>query len=217
MILPWYILNLEAAAPPVVLNGPTHYHVYANEGDGGPIDYSTPVATIDGLEWTPPPLTFPGAHRFGVRAFGSLSGLEERNVDAAVFIILEDAGKDITNRPAAPFGLRVRCESGGVVVTEWSHPGGARENRPTGFHVYTGWPEPNHDAPAATVAASAEFAGSHMARLAGLPDGPLAVAVRAFNAAAEEDNQSFVTVMVDGTPPGPVDGLTAQATDEATP
>ena len=208
-IVPW-VLNLETPAPPDP-NGPTHYHVYANAGDGGPIDYSTPVATVDGLEWATPVLDAPGQHRFGVRAFGSISGLEEENVDAAVLIVLNDDGDDVTNRPAPPFGLRLRSESGGVVVAEWSHPGGVGANRPTGFHVYTGDPEPSYAAPALTVSAKAVF-GAFSARLTGLTDGPLAVAVRAFNATAEEDNDNFITVVVDGTPPDPVDGLTATAT-----
>lgn len=208
-IAPW-ILNLETPAPSGS-NGPIHYHVYANSGDGGPIDYSVPVATVDGLEWTTPPLTFPGSHRFGVRAFGSSSKLEEENVDAAVHIILSDAGADITNRPAAPFGLRLRSETGGVVVAEWSHSGGTPENAPTGFHVYTGFPVPDYSAPVATVSATA-LLGAFSARLTGLTDGPLALAVRAFNHTSQEDNEVFITVVVDGTPPGPVDGLTAVAT-----
>lgn len=209
MILPWFLPNLEPVEPDP--NGPTHYRIYANAGDGGPIDYSAPVATVDGLEWTTPPLAFPGEHRLGVRAFGSLSGLEEENVDAAVLIILDDAGRDVTNRPAPPFGLRLRCETGGVVVAEWSHPGGTRENAPTGFRVYVGFPEPNYSAPAATVPGKAAH-GTFMARLTGLTDGPLAVAVRAFNATAEEGNEDFIAIVVDGTPPDPVDGLTATAT-----
>lgn len=206
-IVPW-ILNLDGQPDP---NGPTHYHVYANAGDGGPIDYSTPVATVEGLEWTTPPLAFPGEHRFGVRAFGSVSGLEEKNADAAVLIVLDDAGNDITARPAPPFGLRLRSEAGGVVVAEWSHPGGPRETAPTGFHVYVGDPEPDYGEPVATTPGKAVL-GAFSARLTGLADGPLAVGVRAFNATAEEDNDNFITVVVDGTPPDPVDGLTATAT-----
>lgn len=207
-IAPW-ILNLESTAP-VDPNGPTHYHVYANSGDGGPIDYSTPVATVDGLEWTTPPLSA-GEWLFGVRAFGSVSLLEEENADAAVTIIVDSTGADITHRPAPPFGLRLRDEAGGRVIAEWTHPGGTRENAPTGFRVYAGWPSPDYNAPVLTTTAKA-FHGSFSAVLEGLPDGPLAVAVRAFNATAEETNADFATVQVDGTPPDPVDGLAGVAT-----
>ena len=207
MILPWFVPNLETADP----NGPTQYHVYANAGDGGPIDYSTPVAAVDGLDWTTPPLAFPGSHRFGVRAFGSISGLEEENVDAEVLIVLDDAGRDVTNRPAPPFGLRLHAETGGRIVAEWGHPGGTRENAPTGFRVYVGSPAPDYDEPALTVSAKA-LHGAFSATLDGLDDGEWAVAVRAFNATAEEDNDVFLTIAVDGTPPDPVDGLTATAT-----
>lgn len=208
-ITPW-VLNLDPAGP-VDPNGPTHYHVYANAGDGGPIDYSTPVATVDGLEWTPPPLSAPGEWRFGVRAFGSGSLLEEENIDAAVLIIVDEDGVDITNRPAPPFGLRLRDEAGGRVIAEWTHPGGTRENAPTGFRIYAGWPAPDYGAPILTTTAKA-FHGAFSATLEGLADGPLAVAVRAFNATAEEDNADFATVNVDGTPPDPVDGLSGAAT-----
>lgn len=207
-IVPW-ILNLESASPPGP-NGPTHYHVYANAGDGGPIDYSAPVATVDGLEWTTPVLTAPGEHRFGVRAFGSLSGLEEENADAAVLIVLNDAGDDVTNRPAPVFGLRLRSETGGVVVAEWSHPGGVGANRPTGFRVYAGFPTPDYLTPVATVSAKAVF-GAFSARLTGLADGPLAVGVRAYNATAEEPGEEYVLVVVDGTAPDGVDDLSAEA------
>lgn len=207
-IVPW-ILNLESTAP-VDPNGPTHYHVYANQGDGGPIDYSTPVATTDGLEWTTQPLAA-GEWRFGVRAFGSVSGLEEENVDAAVLIIVDPSGADITNRPAPPFGLRLRNETGGRVIAEWTHPGGVGAERPTGFNIYTGWPTPDYNAPAMTTTSRA-FHGSFSAVLEGLSDGNLAVAVRAFNGTAEETNLDFVTVLVDGTPPDPVDDLQGEST-----
>lgn len=206
-ITPW-ILNLESTGP-VDPNGPTHYHVYANAGDGGPIDYSTPVATVDGLEWTTPPLTT-GEHRFGVRAFGSISLFEEENADAAVLIIVDSDGNDISHRPAPPFGLRLRNEAGGRVIAEWTHPGGTRENAPTGFRIYAGWPSPDYGAPILTTTNRA-FHGSFSAALEGLSDGPLAVAVRAFNATAEETNWDFATVNVDGTPPDPVDGLSVAA------
>lgn len=207
-VVPW-VLNLDASTKP---NGPTHYHIYANDGAGGPIDYTTPVATVSGLTWTTAPLTAPGSYRFGVRAFGSISLLEEINVDAAVLIELDAAGTDITNRPAAPFGLLAHCEAGGVVVAEWSHPGGTRANAPTGFHVYTGDPTPNYSASVATVAASSSIAGIYRAKLTGLSDGPLSVGVRAFNAVSEESNGDYVSLIVDGTAPDPVDDLVGAAT-----
>lgn len=206
----WPPVYARADPAPIDPNGPTHYHVYANSGDGGPIDYSSPVATVDGLQWTTPPLAFPAEWRFGVRAFGSISGLEEENVDAAVLILLDGSGADVTNRPAPPFGLRLRNEAGGRVVAEWGHPGGTRDNAPTGYRVYAGWPSPDYSAPVLTTTARA-FHGSFSAVLEGLSDGPLAVGVRAFNATAEEGNADFAAVDVDGTPPDPVDGLTVSA------
>ena len=75
------------------------YHIYGNTGAGDPIDYSSPLATSSDLNWTAGPLSFPGIWSLTVRAFDSVSGLEEQNVDCTISIILDSNGNDITYSP----------------------------------------------------------------------------------------------------------------------
>ena len=91
---------------PAPLGGPivgTGYHVYSN-GGSGPINYSSPIATVYGLTWTSGPLAYPDTWKFGVRAFDGFG--EEQNLDCAVSIVLDAGGNDISRRPMAPVGLR---------------------------------------------------------------------------------------------------------------
>ena len=82
----------------------TEYHVYANSGAGGPIDYSAPVATVSALTWTSGASL---AGRLEVRGprFDTVSSLEELNLDASVELVLDSGGNDITNRPIAPLAF----------------------------------------------------------------------------------------------------------------
>ncbi len=61
----------------------TAYHVYANTGGGDPIDYSSVVDTTATLTYPTSALSYPGTWSFGVRAFDTVSGLEEQNLDCA--------------------------------------------------------------------------------------------------------------------------------------
>jgi hypothetical protein len=111
------------------------YYIYSNAGSG-PINYSTPIATVYGLTWTSGPLAYPNTWMFGVRAFNTYG--EELNLDAAVTIILSGSGQDITNRPIAPFGLRAFATAGGGIRAEWSYNTISPLVIPTGFNVYLG-------------------------------------------------------------------------------
>ena len=53
-----------------------------------------------------PLYSYPGTWSFGVRAYDTVDGLEEQNVDCVVTIILNASGVDITSQPPAPMGLR---------------------------------------------------------------------------------------------------------------
>lgn len=187
------------------------YSIYGSEA-GGPIDYSSPIAVTTETHWATPPLAVPGLYRFGVRATSMLSGLEESNADAVVEIALDATGVDVTSRPAPVANLRAYAAAAGVVRVEWTHvmPSGA--NRPTGFRVYAGTPTPNYSTPLATVPATASLAGTFRANLTGLADGvPVAIAVRAYNAASEDASTSYITATPDATPPAAVGGLTGTA------
>ncbi|WP_165251171.1 fibronectin type III domain-containing protein [Paludisphaera soli] len=189
------------------------YTIYGNDGDGGPIDYATPLGTTTTTSWDTPPLEAPGVHRFGVRVTSAISGLEEENIDAVVEIALDGAGVDVTARPRPVFNLRAYPLTGGLIRVEWAHPGSAGPTRPAGFRVYVGSPTPDYGAPSATVPATGgRLAGTYRADLAGLSDGTTyAVAVRAYNATAEEPNPAYVLAKSDATPPDAIDGLSGAA------
>ena len=189
------------------------YQIYSNTGIGDPINYGLPIATTGLLTWTSGPLVFPGTWKFGVRAFDPVTGLEEENLDAAITLILDGSGIDITNRPKAPMALRAFPTAGGGIRVEWAYNTINPNPAPTGFHVYKGTGgSPSYGSPAATVSFQAAIAGTFVANLAGLSNGvAYTIGVRAYNATAEEPNTVTVTVTADSTGPSAVVSLTATA------
>lgn len=192
----------------------TQYHVYTNGGSGGPVDYSAAVATVAGTSWSTPPITIrPSSWRFGVRAFDSVSGLEERNVDAAVALNLNAAGVDVTALPLAPFLVTATAGLGGAVQVDWFYPVSAARGvwKPTGFRVYAGTPSAVFTAAAAVVPYAAR--ASFRAVLTGLtPGASHSVVVRTYNALGEETNVTAAVVVPTASGPAAVESLTAQAT-----
>ena len=190
------------------------YHVYGNSGAGDPIDYSSAIATSSGLSWTSGALTFPGTWSFSVRAYDTVSGLEDQNLDCAISITLDSNGNDITARPLPPLALRAFAQAAGSIRVEWYYPQSAGPTAPTGFNVYTGTGgSPDYESPAATVAFSAGIANTFVSDLTGFIDGMVyTIGVRAFNATAEESNTNTVSVTADATGPAAVVALTATAT-----
>ena len=188
----------------------TGYNIYAN-GGSGPIDYSTPIATVSGLTWTSTALSYPADWKFGVRAYNANG--EEKNLDAFVEIILDSGGNDITNRPLPPLGLRAFATAAAGVRVEWAYAPMQPAKLPTGFNVYIGTGgAPSYGSPVATVSYQSAIAGSWVANLSGLSGGTTyAVGVRAYNAVAEEPNTVFVSVTADAAGPAPVVSLTATA------
>ena len=154
--------------PPAPLFGtylPTSgFNVYSNAGSG-PINYATPVATVYYTTYTSAPLAFPDDWWWAVRAFNSCG--EEQNLDVAIELILDSSGVDITNRPAAPFGLRAFATANGSIRVEWGYATLTASRKPTGFHVYLA---PKTDAtltPIAPVAATGRARRSGTAMLLG--------------------------------------------------
>lgn len=187
----------------------THYHVYASDGLGGPVDYSAAVATVSGLTWASPALAAGSRWTFAVRAFDTVSGLEESNLDARASVALDAARADVTGVPNPPTGLTARATAGGTARVTWAYNPGGQGGAPTGFRVYAGTPAVGYATPAATVAYSAG-SPSFSATLAGLTDGAAyVVAVRSYNATAEEANTSTVTLTADATGPSQVPSLVA--------
>jgi hypothetical protein len=190
----------------------TSYNVYANSGVGDPINYTSPVAVVaNGTLWNTAALPAGGDYRFGVRAFDTITGLEEQNIDCVVEIVLDANGKDITNQPVPPIGMRAFATEGGGIKVEWFHVRTDRSRDPVGFNVYVGvGGTPDYEQPAAIVAYSSAVMNTWYAVLSGLTDGTsYAIGVRAYNWAAEETNDSTVIVVAKVTGPMPVVGLIA--------
>lgn len=192
----------------------TAYYIYKNTGAGDPINYSTPAATVSDLTWTSSTLSVPGTWSFGVRAFDTVSGLVEQNLDCSVTVTLDTSGQDITNQPLPAVAIRAFPLAGGSVRLEWPYPILDRARAATGFNVYIGTGgTPDYASPAATVLFDVGIANSFACNLAGLIGGTTyAIGVRAFNAIAEEANTNTVAVTADSTGPSPVVQLTGIAT-----
>lgn len=212
MFLFW-LNNLGMGASPALAG--LEYNIYSNAGSG-PINYGSIVATTSDLTWTSGTLSYPATWMFGVRAYNPSLGLEEKNLDCALYVILDSSGHDITNRPNPPTALRAFALAAGGVRVEWIYPVTRGAKTPTGFHVYIGTPTPSYGSPAATVAYSTGIMNSFVANLAGLTGGTTyQVVVRAYNATAEEPNTNVVSVTADATGPTSVDSLTGAATAQA--
>lgn len=189
------------------------YRIYAGDDSGGEIDYSTPIAEVPGLSFDTDPLPLDSRTRFGVRVYDDVTGLEERNVDAVVEIVVDGAGLDATGRPGSPLDLSVRPTAGGTAVVLWSYNRLSGGGIPASFKVWlTAGTSVNYAAaPAATVpydGSARQFA----ATLSGLADGTTyAVGVRAANASGDDPNTQSALVVGDEVGPDAVDDLAAEA------
>lgn len=188
---------------------PIAYHVYANAGAGGPIDYATPIGDTTGTSWTVAGGLGPGTWSFGVRAYDAATGLEEENLDCATTIVIDTGGNDISNRPMPPNGLRAFATAGGGLRVEWHYPPTSGALAPTGFHVYVGIGSPDYSSPTATIGFNTAIQNTFVANLALTGGTTYEVGVRAYNAIGEETNTVVVSVAADATGPGTVDSLTA--------
>jgi Fibronectin type III domain len=192
------------------------YHVYANTGIGDPISYVSPLATVWTTSWTSPPLSGSGTWSYDVRAFDSLTGLEEQNIDS-ITVNVDASGNDVSNTPAAPVSLSVLARAGGSIRVDWAYPRISVGAAPTGFHVYLGsGGSPDYTNPVATVVAGTALLGQYTTLIKGLTNGvTYQVGVRAFNATAEEKNTFTTSVVALSVGPEAVVGLTGVATSSS--
>lgn len=186
------------------------YTVYGSDSAGQPIDYSSPIAALQGTTFTTQGLS-PGTWKFGVRAKDTNG--EEQNIDAAVTIVIDANGNDITNVPLPPTGLRAFATANAGIRVEWWYPLTTGAKTPSGFHVYLGTGgSPSYTSPVATASYSSGIFNSYQANLSGLTGGTTyTVGVRAYNATGEESNTSTVSCLADASGPTAVTSLTAVA------
>lgn len=187
---------------------PTSYNVYGNGGLGGPVDYSTIVATTSSLNYTGATLANPSDTTFAVRATDGTS--EEQNIDCRVRIVIDVDGNDVSAIPNAPSMLSAVPTLGGGCRVDWLHVAVANTPVPLGFKVWlTSGPTVNYAAsPAATVPFSPRLF-RFSAVLSGLSDGvAYSIGVRATNQAGDETNTIRASVTGLAIGPSPVSGLT---------
>lgn len=191
------------------------YDVYSGDHAGGPIDYSTPVASgLTALTYATAALPLNSQTWFGVRKRETVSGLDDGNTDARVFVLIDGSGNDVTNRPPAPQHVRAFAAGLTTAVVEWAFPY-LQGNMPTGFHVYDGaGGAPSYASPVATV----PFTGASVNRFAfrtsvtGLTAGTTyQFGVRAYNATGEEPNTNTVSLTMPSAPPNNATSLAAAA------
>ena len=189
------------------------YQVFSNNGAGGPVDYSTVIATVTGTTYTTAALAASGEYRFAVRAMDTATGLAEANTQASVRIVLDASGNDIGPVPNAPFAVTARATPGGGCLVTWSYFAAGQAAAPTEFLVYlTAGATPSLTTPVATVAYQAGVAG-YSCQLAGLADATAyTVSVVSHGAGASAaSGAASAAVVGDSTPPGNVDSLAASA------
>jgi hypothetical protein len=171
----------------------TSYHIYGN-GGSGPVNYGSILATTAALTWTSGALAFPNTWKFGVRAFDTVSSLEESNIDALVEVTLSGAGVDITGMPDPPLALSAHASGAGRIVVDWHHVLLDVTRKPTGFHVYQGTGgTPSYTTPVATVPWGSGI-NFYTRAISGLTGGTAyTFGVRAYNATGEESNATTAT------------------------
>lgn len=189
----------------------TQYRIYKNDGAGGPVDYSTVVATVSTLTYTASALPLNSDTTFAVRTYDTVTGFTDLNTDVTVRIIVDGSGNDVTNRPAAPVAITARAIAGAAIRVEWLYPSNASNTAPTSFKVWiTSGSSVNYAvSPNATVT---YVAGKSLYKVdvSGFTTGTTyTVGVRATNASGDETNTSSFSVVADGTAPSVSGALTA--------
>lgn len=185
----------------------TSYHIYGNAGSG-PVNYGSVVATTASLTWTSSALAFPDTWKFAVRAWDTVSSLEESNIDALVTVQLDGTGVDVSGMPTAPLGLAAHARAAGTIRVDWTQP----RSGPTGFHVYQGTGgTPSYVSPVATVPYGSGLT-VYTALISGLTGGTAyTFGVRAYNATGEEANTATATATAVTAVTATVTGLVGSA------
>jgi hypothetical protein len=181
---------------------PLVYRIYGNDGQGGEVNYSSPITTSSGLSFLSQSLNPSSDNWFAVRAYDPATDLEEANTEARVRIILGPSGIDMSNVPNPPQNLTTRLTAGGGCRVSWATRPSEPKKRPTGFYVYLSpGPVPIYDPPTATVAYVPGQLG-YSCNLSGLSDSvTYTVSIRSYNAVGCETNTSVWTSVVGNTTP----------------
>ena len=173
------------------------YNVYSNDGAGGPVNYSTPIATTTALTYVTTALMAGSNTTFAVRAFDASTNLEEANIDASATIILDANGNDVSARPNAPHALVLLPTSAGSCLVSWAFNAVAQAGVPVGFQIFlTEGTSVDYSSPAGVV----PYIPGQVGYTYQLP-GPYSVStytasVRSYNATTSDGNTITVTATI---------------------
>jgi len=176
------------------------YHVYGNRGDGGPVDLSSPLLTTTDLSCVIGPLGLSTDNTFLVRAFDTVTGLEEANTMATVRVSIGSDGVENTGLPNAPQALTLSAITGGGCLVGWVYAPMFGKGLPAGFRVYL---STGSSIDYGTVTATIPYVAGQLGYSCLVP-GPLEpatyqVSVRSFNTVGTEGNNVTQSVSIDGS------------------
>ena len=185
------------------------YRIYANNGTGGPVDFSTPVGSTATLSFGVGPLAAPGDYRFAVRAFDTATGIEEANTQVYVDLRLDPSGLVLRARPNPVHALIARPTAAGGCRIDWAYSPAGQAASPVDFLATLS------AAGLAPVSATVNYrpgTSNYSCSFAGgTAEAIDTVTVLARTSGGDAGNAISTTVRTDSTPPDDVDGLTATA------
>lgn len=184
------------------------YRIYGNDGAGGPVDVSTPIATTSSLSYSLPALALNSDNLFLVRTHDTVTDLEDKSVEAIIRIVIDGSGADVSNRPAPPSLVTARISAAAKAFVTWIHSKVAPGGKSVGFKVWmtAGGTVDYTASPNATVPVSFTRDYVYRTTLTGLTDGTLyTIGVRAYNATglSVTANECQVTGKVTSAPDSP--------------
>jgi hypothetical protein len=171
------------------------YHVYSNDGNGGPVDYTNPIATVSGTTYSVGPVSPSSDTIYAVRAFDTDTGLEEANTNVRVRVVIDAEGNDVSGRPNPPHAVWAVSTSGGSCRVTWGYAPNYSCGAPDGFHVYV---QPTQDTVPSAPLATVKYVKGRVGYSVALP-GPLApamykVSVGSYNVIGEVAQFAEVTI-----------------------
>lgn len=178
--------------------GDIEYRVYANDGEGGPINLATPWATTRSANFVAgPTLTANASWSFLVRVYDRDLELLEDGTDARVDLVTDGDGNDITLRPRPVNVLTARPGASGELIVTWTYLWTRDARAADEFRVWA-VASPGPIDFTATPSAAVSIQGgetTYQTTLTGLTAGTTyLVAVRAVNGTADDGSTATVTV-----------------------
>lgn len=191
------------------------YNIYKGDNSGGPVDYGSVVATVAGTSWTSSALPVESRTRFGVRAFDTETGLEDKNLDATITVVVDASGADASREPGSPSGLSAVVSGSGSARIRWAYLETPGKPDPDGFNIYANIGDTvNWDAAPVQVVTFTPMARDFSAILSGLAAGSThAIGVRS-SLAGVRNPAGVATSYVVPAAIGAVSGLAISTTNQ---